>query len=124
MLDARLYNEAIQALGLPYSNTCKFSQGEFIGCDEKVVTAKAEELYKKVKIAEDMNDLLSGMSNAEMLTLMFKYMGEKLAIATGGSSDAPVPGTPSLTPTGEDLVTWGDRLSLELEAKLIELRSI
>ena len=124
MLSSNYYNEAIKALGLPYSNTCKFSQGEFIGCDEKAVTAKAEELYKKVKIAEDMDDLLSGMSNAEMLTLMFKYMGEKLAIATGGSSDAPTKGAKSITPTGEDLVVWGDRLSSELETKLIELRSI
>ena len=78
----------------------------------------------RMQVQSDMKSILRPMEIEEVLTLMFKYMETKLATATGSSADAPAPGTPSLTPTGEDLEVWGDRVASELEAKLVELRSI
>jgi hypothetical protein len=77
---------------------------------------------KERQIREDMRKVLGGMDTAETLTLMFKYMGAKMATLSG-SADAPLPTIP-LTPTGEDLIVWGDRIATELEDKLIELRKL
>ena len=81
-----------------------------------------EEARQQVKV--DMRNILQPMETEEVLTLMFKYMEAKLADIAGIPGDTPDPDAPSLTPTGEDLVVWGDRVASELEAKLLELRSI
>ena len=62
------------------------------------------------------------MTPAESMLLMLKYGFEKKQ-PNDGSSDVPTPTTP-LTPTGEDLVTWGDRIAEELEVKILELRNL
>ena len=76
---------------------------------------------KKQVIKNSMNELLGDLAPAESMLLMLKYGFEKMQ--PSGSNDAPVPSVP-LTPTGEDLVTWGDRVASELEAKVIELRQL
>jgi len=90
---------------------------EFIGA---VFTPEQEE---SLRIHSEMQDILKPMSIEETLTLMFTYMREKLSDATG-PNDPDDPEAIPLTPTGEDIIVWGDRVADELEAKLIELRSI
>jgi len=114
----KYYNKAIVALGLSYSNTCKFSQGEFIGCDEVVVIAKAKELLARDKVVADMDNILNGMSTSETIAFMFKYIDAKLG------TDTKSKGATFTTSNGEDVLAWGDRMSEELGSKLKELRDI
>jgi len=77
---------------------------------------------KEIQVREEMDAILAGISTSETMALMFKYVEAKISAATD-SSDAPI-STTVLTPTGEDVVVWGDRITAELTDKLVELRQI
>jgi len=85
---------------------------------DELDTATLEE--KKNKLKEEMNALVSDMTMPEAMLLMLQYGMAKM---NPDASDEPTPTKP-LTPTGEDLITWGDNLAIELEAKILELRSL
>ena len=92
--------------------------------EEQIGFVLSPEDQAKYQVTVDMKNILHPMEMEEVLTLMFMYMKAKLADIAGIPGDTPDPDAPSLTPTGEDLVVWGDRVASELEAKLIELRDI
>ena len=86
-----------------------------------------QELYdhnkekEKEKIKDEMNNLLGDMTPAESMMLMLRYGMIKSSpdqSDDGGAIDD------DLTPTGEDIITWGDRLASELEIKIRKLRSL
>ena len=79
---------------------------------------------KKDQLRREMEALIGDMTTPEAMFLMLQYGMQKMnAGSGGGQNDDPVPTIP-LTPTGEDLITWGDRIATELEKKIIELRSL
>jgi hypothetical protein len=114
--------------GMPYKFTEDFKKPVVVGgvVVEGQTQAEADTVHKqseKARIQEEMNALLGGMTPSESMLLMLKYGFEKMNAQSGDSNDSPTPSVP-LTPTGEDLVTWGDRVASELEAKMVELRSL
>ena len=81
---------------------------------------------KKDEIRNEMNALVGDMTMPEAMYLMLQYGMQKMSLAAtpNDQSDTPAPPPASLTPTGEDLLTWGDRIASELEQKIMELRSL
>ena len=78
-----------------------------------------DHLKKKAKqdVHNEMNELIGDMTPAEAMLLMLHY----------GMAKTDTSGTPigeHLTPTGEDVVTWGDKLATKLEAKIVKLRAL
>ncbi len=73
---------------------------------------------KKQKIHSEMETLIGELSPAESMFLMLQYGMLKM------SGDANDPTGAHLTPTGEDIVTWGDKVASGLEAKIVELRTL
>ena len=74
---------------------------------------------KKQEIHSEMETLIGELSPAESMFLMLQYGMLKM---NGDTSD-PATGT-HLTPTGEDIITWGDKIASGLEAKIVELRNL
>ena len=74
----------------------------------------------KERIIEELNAIIGDLTPAESMFLMLQYGMTKM---NPNASDEPTPSTP-LTPTGEDIITWGDRIASELEVKMIELRNL
>ncbi len=93
--------------------------------EEKFTPEMIEENNKKIdkqRIHNEMNTLLGDITMPEAMFLMLQYSMAKIE----GKSNEPTPRSISisLTPTGEDLITWGDRIASELEAKIFELRGL
>jgi len=72
------------------------------------------------RIRQELDAIIGDLTPAESMYLMLQYSMTKM---NPDASDEPTP-TTHLTPTGEDIVTWGDRIASELEAKMIELRNL
>ena len=77
---------------------------------------------RRSELRREMNDLVGDLTAPEAMFLMLQYGMLKMN-ANGDPSDEPAPSVP-LTPTGEDLEVWGDRIASSLEQKIIELRSL
>ena len=75
---------------------------------------------KKAKLLEELDAIIGDLTPAESMFLMLQYGMTKM---NPDASDEPAPSI-HLTPTGEDIITWGDRIASELEAKMIELRNL
>ena len=75
---------------------------------------------KKQKLRDEMDALVGDMTPAESMLLMLKYGFEKMNPNDDSSDDSSI----SLTPTGEDLIVWGDRVASGIEDTLIKLRKL
>jgi len=84
--------------------------------DEIVVSSLNEE---KAKLHQELDDIVGDLTPAESMYLMLQYGFAKMQ-----PSDAEDDSGMSLTPTGEDIITWGDRIAKELGQKLTELREL
>lgn len=72
---------------------------------------------EKQDIHNEMNELIGDMTPAEAMLLMLHY-----GMAKTDTNSIPI--GEHLTPTGEDVVTWGDKLATKLEAKIVKLRAL
>ncbi len=88
---------------------------------EEAYTQVELDAYANSKVKQDMhnemNELLEDMTPAEAMLLMLHY-----GMAKTNTSGTPV--GEHLTPTGEDVVTWGDKLATKLEDKIVKLRAL
>ena len=82
-------------------------------------TAEEQKKMEEARIQREMDALISDMSTSEAMYLMLAYSKEKMS-----TDQNDEPAGEHLTPTGEDIIVWGDRLSSELETKITELRSL
>ena len=86
-----------------------------------IATEEAIKIKKKKtqEIHSEMETVIGELSPAESMFLMLQYA--MLKMNTDASDD---PTGTHLTPTGEDIVTWGDKIASGLEAKIVELRAL
>ena len=85
----------------------------------KVVIPVDEIEEKRIKLKQELDAIVGDLSPAESMYLMLQYGFAKMN-ATSDASDEQI----SLTPTGEDIITWGDRIASELGSKLIEIKNL
>ena len=74
---------------------------------------------EKTRLTEELNAIVGNLSPAESMYLMLQYGFAKM-----NPNDSEDEATISLTPTGEDIVTWGDRIAQELGNKLVEIKNL
>ena len=74
---------------------------------------------KETKLRQELDAIVGDLTPAESMYLMLQYGFAKMQ-----PSDAEDDSGVSLTPTGEDIITWGDRVARELGQKLTELREL
>jgi len=84
---------------------------------DEIVAAELE--GKKAKLHQELDAIVGDLTPAESMYLMLQYGFAKMQ-----PSDAEDDSGVSLTPTGEDIITWGDRIAQELGQKLTELREL
>jgi len=90
--------------------------------DGKVVEGiTPEELAdkNKAKLKRELDAIVGDLSPAESMYLMLQYGFAKM-----NPNDAEDDSGVSLTPTGEDIITWGDRIAQELGEKLLEIKAL
>jgi len=86
---------------------------------EPALTPANELSNKKSKLYEELDAIVGDLTPAESMYLMLQYGLTKMQ-----PSDAEDDSGVSLTPTGEDIITWGDRIAQELGSKLLEIKNL
>ena len=81
--------------------------------------ADKNKAIKEYRLRLELDAIVGDLSHAESMYLMLQYGFAKM-----NPSDAEDDSGVSLTPTGEDIITWGDRLAQELGNKLLEIKSL
>ncbi len=92
--------------------------------EEKFTSEILKESDKNQKILDihkKMGDLMGVMTPAESMFLMLQYGNAKMNPTPVNDQDDE---SISLTPTGEDIITWGDNLASNLEILITELRGL
>ena len=88
------------------------------GMTSQEVADKAKE-EEKARLRLELDAIVGDLTPAESMYLMLQYGFAKMQ-----PSDAEDDSGVSLTPTGEDIITWGDRIAKELGDKLKEIKGL
>jgi len=88
------------------------------GMTSQEVVDKAKE-EEKAKLKQELDAIVGDLSSAESMYLMLQYGFAKMN-PSGTEDDSGV----SLTPTGEDIITWGDKVVKKLGKKITEIKEL
>jgi len=110
--------------GVPYE--AHYSIDKPIIKDGKVVEGMtSQEVADKIKeeekarLKQELDAIVGDLTPAESMYLMLQYGFAKMQ-----PSDAEDDSGVSLTPTGEDIITWGDNVAKKLGEKLLEIKEL
>ena len=92
------------------------------GTPDDVMNQKQKSQDQREQLVKEANQIID-LSPAESMYLMLEYQYAK-ANPNDPNDPNDSSSQPSLTPTGEDIITWGDRIHQELNAKMIEIKAL